>query len=323
MDQSVLYMGTPSFAVPTLQAMIDAGWNIAGVVCQPDKPAGRGQKLTAPPVKELALAHGLSVFQPERIKKNPEFLAFLQALAPELIVVVAYGKLLPVEILEIPKYGCLNVHASLLPKYRGAAPIQWAIIRGETKTGVTLMKMDEGMDTGDMIAKAELDILSEDTSVTLSPKLAALGASLAVEAIPAWVAGTLSPSPQDHTQSSMAPMLSKETGRLAWDRSARELHDLLRGVQPWPGAHTTLLGRDLKVVATEVVDDAGAPSAEPGTLLALTPEGWLVATGAGRLLLKQVQVPGKPPQSAADVARGWRDLTVGVRLGQHVEAAGV
>lgn len=315
MDQPVLYMGTPSFAVPPLQAMIDAKWNLVGVVCQPDKPAGRGQKLTAPPVKELALAHGLPVYQPERVRKNPEFLALLQELNPALILVVAYGKLLPPEVLAVPKHGCLNVHASLLPKYRGAAPIQWSIIRGETVTGVTLMKMDEGMDTGDMIAKAELAILPEDTSVTLSPKLSNLGAELAIEAIPNWVAGMLKASPQDHTSATMAPMLSKETGRLDWSRPATELHDLVRGVQPWPGAHTTLLGKDVKVVSTEVVLD-GQPERTPGELIALTPDGWHVATGADTLLLKQVQVPGKPPQAAADVARGWRELQTGAVLGE-------
>lgn len=313
MDQPIVYMGTPSFAVPTLQALIQAGWPIAAVVCQPDRPAGRGQKLTPPPVKELALQHGLPVYQPEKVKNNPEFLQTLKALNPALIVVVAYGKILPAEILDLPRHGCVNVHASLLPKYRGAAPIQWSIINGDAVTGVTLMQMDIGMDTGAMIAKGELPILPEDTSVTLSPKLANLGAELALEQIPRYLAGELKPQPQDESQATYAPMLTKETGRLDWTRSARELHNLTRGVQPWPGATTSLLGQPLKVVETQVID--GPPGGAPGELVALTPQGWEVATREGRLLLTQVQPPNKPPRPAADVARGWRDLAVGVMLG--------
>lgn len=323
MDMSslpILYMGTPSFAVPTLEAMLEAKWNVVGVVCQPDRPAGRGQKLTPPPVKELALAHGLPVYQPEKLRKNEEFMATLRDINPALIVVVAYGNLLPQEVLDLPQYGCLNLHGSILPKYRGAAPIQWSIIDGLTETGMTLMKMDIGMDTGDMLAKATLPILPADTSVTLAPKLANLGAQLAIEEIPHWVAGTLTPEKQNDAEASMAPKLSKETGALDFTRPARDLHNLVRGVQPWPGATTTLMGQVLKVVTTAVVDDA--PPAEPGTILDLTPQGWLVATGKGGLLLTHVQAPGKPPMAAADVARGWRGLETGLVLGQMTEAAG-
>lgn len=320
MDQPIIYMGTPSFAVPTLQAFIQAGWPIQAVVCQPDRPAGRGQKLTPPPVKELALAHGLPVHQPEKVKNNPEFLALLRELNPALIVVVAYGKILPKEILDLPKFGCVNVHASLLPKYRGAAPIQWSIINGDTVTGVTLMQMDVGMDTGAMLATAELPILPEDTAVTLSPKLANVGAELAVDQIPRYLAGELKPRPQDDAQATHAPMLTKETGRLDWTKSAREIHNLVRGVQPWPGAITTLLGAPLKVVETAVLE--GPVVGQPGELLAVTPEGWRIATGDGQLLLTQVQPPNKPPRPAADVARGMRELTTGVRLGEMAEVTG-
>lgn len=322
MDMStlpILYMGTPSFAVPTLEAMLEAKWNVVGVVCQPDRPAGRGQKLTPPPVKELALAHGVPVYQPEKLRKNEDFLATLRAINPVLIVVVAYGNLLPQEVLDIPRFGCLNLHGSILPKYRGAAPIQWALIDGLTETGMTLMKMDLGMDTGDMLATATLSILPEDTSVTLAPKLANLGAQLAIEEIPRWVHGALKPQKQNDAEASMAPKLTKETGVLDFRRPARELHNLIRGVQPWPGATTTLMGQTIKVVGTQVVEDA---SGEPGSLLALTPQGWLVATGRGGLLLTHVQAPGKPPAAAADVARGWRGLETGVRLGEMTEAAG-
>lgn len=320
MDQPIIYMGTPSFAVPTLQAFIQAGWPIQAVVCQPDRPAGRGQKLTPPPVKELALAHGIPVHQPEKVKNNPEFLALLRALNPALIVVVAYGKILPKEILELPKFGCVNVHASLLPKYRGAAPIQWSIINGDTTTGVTLMQMDVGMDTGAMLAKAELAIFPEDTAVTLSPKLANVGAELALEQIPRYLAGELEPQAQNDAEATLAPMLTKETGRLDWNRRARELHNLVRGVQPWPGATTTLLEQTIKVVETAVVD--GPAGGQPGELVAMTPSGWHVATGDGQLLLSQVQPPNKPPRPAADVARGMRELTVGVRLGEMAEVQG-
>lgn len=320
MNQRVLFMGTPAFAVPTLRAISDAGWPIVGVVCQPDKPVGRGQKLTPPPVKELALARGLPVYQPTRIRNNPEFMAQLRELAPDLILVVAYGKLLPQEVLDLPRYGCLNVHASLLPRYRGAAPIQWAIIRGETVTGVTLMKMDIGMDTGDMLARAELPIAPTDTTATLAPKLAELGARAAVSEIPRWVAGELRAEKQDDAAATMAPMLAKETGTLDWAQPARAIADLIRGVQPWPGAATTLAGQPLKVQGATAL--AEPTDAEPGTILALTPDGWKVATGDGTLLLREVQAPGKPARPAADVARGWREVAPGVRLGAMVGVAG-
>lgn len=314
MSFSVLFMGTPAFAVPSLLAAIDAGWPIVGVVCQPDKPAGRGQKLQHPPVKELALAHGLPVYQPAKVRNNPEFMETLRELNPELILVVAYGKLLPQEVLNLPKFGCLNVHASLLPKYRGAAPIQWSVIRGEAVTGVTLMKMDIGMDTGDMLATAELAIAPSDTAGTLSPKLAQVGANLAAREIPRWVAGELPPIVQDHANATMAPMLAKSTGLLDWTRPAKELHDLVRGLHPWPGAQTTLLGDVLKIHETDV-RSTDSVAAAPGTLLALTPDGWLVQAGDGVLVLKTVQVPGKPARPAADVANGWRALTNGALLG--------
>lgn len=317
-DGPIVFMGTPAFAVPTLQAMIDAGWPIAAVICQPDKPAGRGQKLTPPPVKELALAHGLPVHQPERVRRNPEFLETLRALSPALLVVVAYGKILPQEVLDVPRHGCLNVHASLLPQYRGAAPIQWSIIRGETVTGVTLMRMDAGMDTGDMLATAELPIQPDDTTATLSPRLAEVGARLAVERIPDWLDGRLTPVAQDHERATMAPMLSKETGHLDWQRPAKELHDLIRGVTPWPGATTSLFGEPLKVLAAHPTSGRGTP----GTLVELAADGWHVATGEGVLVLEVVQLPGKPARPAADVARGLRNLEAGMMLGQPAEAAG-
>lgn len=316
-DQPIVFMGTPDFAVPTLRAMLEAGFPVVAVVCQPDRPTGRGQKLAHPPVKALALEVGLPVFQPERIRRNPEFLATMAELKPALFVVIAYGRILPPELLALPTHGCLNLHASLLPAYRGAAPIQWSVIRGETMTGTTLMVMEEGLDTGPMLAKATVEIGPDDTSATLSPRLAAASAALAVAEIPRWVAGKLPPVAQDDALSTLAPMLSRETGRLDFSRPARELRDLVRGTQPWPGASTTLLGQVLKVGVPDVL--AGPADAAPGTVLALHDDGWHIATGDGVLVLTTVQVPGKPMRSAADVARGWRELVPGVVLGEAVD----
>lgn len=309
----VVFMGTPAFAVPALEALAQAGAPLVGVVCQPDRPAGRGQKLAPPPVKQSALALGLEVVQPERIKRNEDFLGWLRAKAPSLIVVVAYGRILPPEVLDLPTHGCVNVHASLLPKHRGAAPIQWAIAKGDATTGVALMRMDVGLDTGPHFAMAEEAIALEDTTATLSPRLSALGAKLLVQHLPAWVAGQLPAQEQDHGQATLAPLLKKEDGRLDWRRSARALDAHLRGMTPWPGGQGRILGEDLKLVQAQALPDAPS-GAEAGTLVALGPEGWDVACGEGVLRLKLVQRAGKPVQAAAAIAQGWRDLAVGLRF---------
>lgn len=308
----VFFMGTPEFAVAPLRALIEAGWEIVGVACQPDRPAGRGQKLQAPPVKALALEHGLPVHQPESLRKDEAFYEEFKALAPDVCVVVAYGQILPKRYLEVPKLGCLNLHASILPKYRGAAPIQWALINGEAETGVTLMQMDVGMDTGATIATVKTPISPEDTAATLAARLSGLGAKLAVEAIPAYAAGELKAVAQDHDEATMAPKLEKETGRLDWTLPAARLDALIRGVTPWPGAHTTLFGEPLKVLEARVEAGAG----EPGTLLEATGAGWLVATGAGALRLGRVQMPGKPARPAGELVNGLRELKPGVRFGE-------
>lgn len=303
-------MGTPAYAVPTLEALHAQGWPVVGVVCQPDKPSGRGQTLTPPPVKVAAERLGLPVLQPARLRGNEEALAEARALRPDLAVVIAYGKILPPNWLALPPRGCLNLHGSLLPAYRGAAPIQWALIRGETRTGVTLMLMDEGMDTGPMLAKAMCDVAPDDDAATLFGRLAALSADLLLAELPRWLAGELRPEPQDEALATMAPMLRKETGALDWRLPARDLVNLARGVQPWPGAAASLSGQALKLRGLQAAE-AGTEAA-PGTLVALEPEGWRVACGQGSVLVREVQVPGKPMRAAADVARGWRELKPGL-----------
>ncbi|TLN04468.1 methionyl-tRNA formyltransferase, partial [bacterium] len=233
----IIFIGTPDFAVPCLEALVAAGHEIAGVVTQPDRPKGRGHKLTPPPVKVLAEARGLPVFQPERIK-HPGFVARLKELAPEMIVVVAFGQLLSKEILTLPERGCVNVHASLLPRYRGAAPIHWAVINGEKETGVTIMYMDEGLDTGDMILWERVPIETGDTTGVVHDKLSAVGARLLVAAVAQIAAGTARRVPQDDTGSTYAPLLNKEVELIPWEKSACEVRNLIRGLNPWPGAFT-------------------------------------------------------------------------------------
>lgn len=310
-------MGTPAYAVPTLEALVAAGQQVVGVVCQPDKPVGRGQSLTPPPVKVAAERLGIPVLQPARLKGNEEALEAARAWKPDVAVVIAYGKILPPAWLELPPQGCLNLHGSLLPAYRGAAPIQWALIRGETRTGVTLMQMDEGMDTGAMLAKATCEIGPEDDATTLFERLSHLSAELMVAQLPRWLAGELHAEPQDEAQATLAPMLRKESGALDWRAPASDLANLARGVQPWPGVTTRLAGQSVKLRG--LIPSSEDVEATPGTLLALEPSGWRVATGRGTLLIREVQVPGKPMRPAPDVARGWRDLRPGLVFERPVE----
>ena len=254
----VIFMGTPDFAVPSLQKLLDRGDEVCAVFTQPDKPKGRGHKLQAPPVKELALAHGIPVFQPPTLKDEAVWQT-LRDLAPEVIIVAAYGKLLPPAVLEIPLYGCINVHGSLLPKYRGAAPIQWAVINGEKTTGVTTMQMARGMDTGDILLQAETKIGPEESAGELFHRLKDLGADLLGDTLDALQAGTLTATPQNEDQATLAPLLSKELSVIDWTRPAREIHDLLRGLDPWPCAVATLEGKRLKLLASRVTSAKGAP----------------------------------------------------------------
>ncbi|MGE5188469.1 MAG: methionyl-tRNA formyltransferase [Gemmatimonadota bacterium] len=303
----VVFMGTPEFSVPSLAALADSE-NVVLAVTNPDRPAGRGQALAAPPVKAEAQARGIPVFQPEKAKA-PEAVARIAAESPDLIVVVAYGHILPPSILSIPKHGCINVHASLLPKYRGAAPINWAIARGETETGVTIMRMDPGMDTGPMLHVRAIPIGDDDTAGTMFPKLAALGAEALREALRKLHDGTLTETPQDDALATYAPMLKKEHGLIDWGRPAREVRDLVRGMTPWPSACAVHGGKTLKVLAAAVADGAGAP----GEIVAVGRDGIVVACGDGAVRLVQVQPEGGKAMAGWAYAQGRR-IAKGDRL---------
>ena len=305
----VVFMGTPDFAVPSLQALLDAGHEVAAVYTQPDKPQGRKQILTAPPVKELALAHGIPVFQPDTLKKEEEQ-ARLRELAPEVIIVVAYGKLLPKAVLDIPPRGCINVHGSLLPRWRGAAPIQWAVIAGDEKAGVTTMLMAEGLDTGDMLLTSETPVGARETAGELFDRLAQAGAELLIETLVQL--NDIIPRHQDDAESCYAHMLDKKMAVIDWSKSARELDCLVRGLNPWPIALTSLAGERLKVYAAEPADGCG----EPGTVLEADPKkGLTVACGEGALTLTEIQLVGGKRMKATDFLRGHA-VEKGSRLGE-------
>jgi methionyl-tRNA formyltransferase len=305
----IIFMGTPEFAVPSLKALIESEDEVIAVVTQPDKPKGRGLEVVSPPTKVLAERHGISVLQPQKIRTE-EFFNELKRLNPDLICVAAYGKILPKNILDLPPYGCINVHASLLPKYRGAAPINWAIIRGEKVTGITTMKMDEGMDTGDMLLKREIPINDEDTGETLSEKLSSVGAEVLIETIRLLKEGKLNPVPQDHSQATYAPMLKKENGKINWKKSAEEIRNLIRGTLPWPGAYTNLEGKLLKIYKARLAEGRGKAreviKSESGILR--------VATGSGALDLLEIQIEGGKRLEAQAFLRG-RKIQEGTILG--------
>jgi methionyl-tRNA formyltransferase len=305
-------MGTPDFAVPVLKALIGR-YEIVGVVTQPDRQVGRGHKVEAPPVKVLALAHDLPVLQPASLRR-PDAVAELRALLPEVIVVAAFGQILRAEVLTIPPKGCLNVHASLLPKYRGAAPIAAAILAGEEKTGVTIMLMDEGMDTGPILSQATCPIFPQDTGESLSARLAQLGANLLMDTLPRWLAGEIQPRPQDHSQATYSRIIAKEDGLIDWSQSAVEIWRRSRAYYPWPSTYTYWRGKLLKVLRAEPLP-LWSGEDKPGQVMALD-EGLAVATGEGALLLREVQLAGKKSMDAGDFARGQRDF-VGSVLGKE------
>lgn len=305
----IVFMGTPDFAVPSLQALIDAGHDVCAVYTQPDKPQGRKQILTAPPVKTLALEHDIPVFQPNTLKNEDEQ-ARLRELAPEVIIVVAYGKLLPKAVLDIPPHGCINVHGSLLPRWRGAAPIQWAVIAGDEMAGVTTMQMAEGLDTGDMLLTYETKVGEKETAGELFDRLAQSGAELLTQTLVKL--DEITPRPQDDAQSCYAHMLDKQMAVIDWSRSAHEIDCLIRGLNPWPIALTTLSGERLKVFAAEKANGNG----EPGTVLEADPKkGLTVACGEGALRLTEIQLVGGKRMKATDFLRG-HSLEVGVKLGE-------
>lgn len=305
----IVFMGTPDFAVPSLQGLLDAGHEVCAVYTQPDKPQGRKQILTAPPVKELALQRGIPVYQPVTLKNEDEQ-AKLRALAPEAIIVVAYGKLLPKAVLDIPPRGCINVHGSLLPRWRGAAPIQWSIIAGDQKAGVTTMQMAEGLDTGDMLLTYETAIGARETAGELFDRLAQAGAALLVETLEKL--DSIKPRPQDDSQSCYAHMLDKQMAVIDWTKSAHEIDCLIRGLSPWPIALTTLAGARLKIYAAEPVSGTG----KPGEVLESDPKkGLTVACGAGALALHEVQLVGGKRMKSADFLRGHA-INKGTMLGE-------
>ena len=295
-------MGTPEFAVPCLENIINSNYNICGVFTQPDKKKGRGQMLSAPPVKEFALHHGIDVFQPTSLK-NEESFEIIKKLNPDIIVVVAYGKILPERIINFPKYGCINVHASLLPKYRGAAPIQWSIINGESKTGITTMYMDKGLDTGDMLLKDETLIDENETSFELSKRLSQMGANLIVKTLKALENGNLEKIKQDDNLSNYAPMLDKTICKIDFNKTAFEVHNLVRGLNPWPIACTTLNGKNLKIYKTKVIKDV---KGIPGEVKSCIP--FIVCCKDNTAVeIVELQFDGKKRMNSEAFMRGYRD----------------
>ena len=306
-----VFFGTPQFAIPCLEALAEIA-EVVGVVCQPDKPAGRGLEVAPPPVKKRALELGLTVVQPTKLKTG-EFAAWLREQNVDVALVVAYGRILPKDVLSAPRLGCVNVHASLLPKLRGAAPITWSVVRGEPETGVTLMQMDEGMDTGAMLQQFATPITEEETAGELSERLSALGALATRKGLPTYVSGGYTPIEQDHAKATMAPMLKKEDGRIDFTKPARAVHDHVRGMTPWPGASTTSRGKMLKVHATRVID-IPAGSAEPGTVVFADKTRVVVACGERGVELARVQLEGKKAIGAGDWFLG-RGVAEGDKLG--------
>jgi methionyl-tRNA formyltransferase len=298
----LVFCGTPSFAVPTLKKVFEAGHQIELVVTQPDRPSGRGMQLLAPPVKETALAAGLPVIQPEKIKNNIEFRERLQAIAPDAILVVAYGRIIPKWMLDLPKYGNINLHASLLPRWRGAAPIQWAVASGDLVTGNTTMRIDEGLDTGDMLLQREMPIAPEQTAADLFSALAEQGSELMLETLAGLDRGTISPRKQDDSQATLAPILTREDGLIDFSRTATEIYNRWRGFQPWPGAYTSLIGKKLTIHKLTPV--ALKQRVQPGEIL-IESGHFFVACGQGTWLeFQELQMEGKKRMSAADFLRG-------------------
>jgi methionyl-tRNA formyltransferase len=303
----IVFFGTPDFAVPSLRKLVESGEEVVSVITQPDRVKGRGHRLSSPPVKEYALTRGIAVLQPAGIR-SAEFYDQLALLKPEMIVVVAYGRIVPPRILALPLKGCINVHASLLPKYRGAAPIQWAIVNGETKTGVTTMLMDEGLDTGDILLMKETDIFPEDNSVTLGTRLSEMGADLLMKTVKGIGDGTVTPSPQKGP-STYAPVIRKDDGRIIWSLPAVAIHNLCRGMYPWPGGQCTLSGERITVVRTQV-SDLGSTGAV-GSIVKIGHDELFVATGKGVLSMLELKPEGKNVMTGAAFARGRR-LTEGM-----------
>ena len=307
---NVVFMGTPDFAVPTLRQLNDSEFRVRGVVCQPDRPQGRGQKIQSGPVKSLALSNHIPVIQPLKMK-DPAFLEILQGWNPEVIVVAAFGRILPSQILQLPQRGCLNVHGSLLPKYRGAGPIQWAVINGERQTGITIMKMDEGMDTGAILSQETVSIGRNETSGELAARMAEVGGTLLLRTLRDWVAGRVLPQPQNEQEATLAPLLKKEDGLIDWNLPAQALACRIRGLSPWPGAYTFFQGSRLAIWKAEeseigvgVCEGIDGGPGEPGTIAAVTKQGLFVKTGKGLLSIQDLQPANKKRMPVAQFLAG-------------------
>lgn len=310
----VIFMGTPDFSVGTLEALIEAGHDVVLAVTQPDKPKGRGKEMQFTPVKECAMRHGIPVYQPKKVRE-PECIEELKKYEADVCVVIAFGQILPKEILEMTPYGCINVHASLLPKYRGAAPIQWAVIDGEKVSGVTTMQMDEGLDTGDMLEKVEIPLDEKETGGSLHDKLAEAGAKLCVQTLAGLVAGTVQPEKQGESPTAYARMLDKKLGAIDWTKPAVEIERLIRGLNPWPSAYTDWDGKTMKIWEAEVDSQAeGCEKAEPGTIVEVTKKSFAVQTGDGVLRIVSLQIPGKKRMEADAFLRGYK-IQAGESLG--------
>ncbi len=300
----VIFMGTPEFSVGTLEALIEAGHEVALAVTQPDKPKGRGGKMQYTPVKEAALKHGIPVFQPKKVRE-PECVEELKQYNADIIVVIAFGQILPKEILEMTPFGCVNVHASLLPKYRGAAPIQWAVIDGEEVSGVTTMQMDEGLDTGDMLLKTEIRLDEKETGGSLHDKLAAAGAELCVRTLKGLEEKTIVPKPQGESPTAYARMLDKKLGNIDWSRDAESIERLVRGLNPWPSAYTNWDGKVMKIWEARAEKRAAEAGGVPGTVISVEKDGFCVETGDGVLKVLALQIPGKKRMEADAFLRGY------------------
>src|ERR1035441_582165 len=299
----LVFLGTPAFAVPSLERLVAAGRQVLAAITQPDRPRGRGQREAPPPVKEAALRLGIPVHQPERVRR-PEAVELLRSLAPDVMVVIGYGQIIPQAVIDIAPLGIVNVHSSLLPKYRGAAPVQWAITNGETGTGITTMRIDAGLDTGDILLVRETEIGPEETAVELNGRLAILGADLLVETLEGLEAGRIVPRKQDSALATYAPLLKKEDGLVDWRQPAESIHNRIRAMQPWPGAYTAFRGQTLHIWQARVGQAIGLPSGRPGSLSFLRP--LTVTCGAGALELREVQLEGRRRMSSADFANGHR-----------------
>ncbi len=301
----LVFMGTPDFAVPALEARIRCGHEVAAVVTQPDRPRGRGKAIIMSPVKQKALEHGIAVLQPERIKKDEAFLKSLEEISPDAIVVAAFGQILPETILRLPRYGCINIHASLLPKYRGAAPIQWAVINGEEFSGVTTMQMDAGLDTGDIMETKEVELRVKETGGSLFEKLSEAGGELILSTLRKVEDGSITHTKQAQEESSYAGMLDKAMGRVDWSRGAEEIERLIRGLNPWPSAYTSYKGKTLKFWDADVVVQKEERTAEPGEIVSVEEERFLVQTGNGLLAVYELQLEGKKRMLSDAFLRGY------------------